>query len=101
MLGGILGGFCQTQFGELKGWKLLPQRARSWAHCLGFLTATDIDRIESQIAASPFRDGIRDSVTPIIRALDEVLTERHDDPGYLPGLCQYNSQSWRFESFLL
>jgi hypothetical protein len=101
MLAGILEGFAETQFGKVKGGRVLPQNARPWAHYLGFLTGTDIDSIETQIAASPLREGIRDSISPVIRALDQVLAESQLDAAYLPGLGQFNSAAWRFELSLL
>jgi hypothetical protein len=101
MLTGILEGFGQMQFGKDRGWKLLPQHPRTWAHYLGFLTGSDIDRLETEIAASPLRDGIRASVTPVIRALDQIIADCENEAGYLPGLGQYNSDSRRLEISLL
>jgi hypothetical protein len=101
ILTGILIGFSQTDFGDTRGYKLLPQHARRWVRAAGFLTAGDLDSVESQLAASPLREGIRDSLTPVIRALDDVLAGKGYESAYLPGLVQYNSPAWRLELFLL
>jgi hypothetical protein len=101
IIAGILEGFGGVPFGETYGWKVLPQFPRLWAHYLGFLTGDAVDRLESQLGASSIRDGVRDGVMPIARAIDQLITDAQDSNVYLPGLGQYVTNSWRLEISLL
>ncbi|HEX6183064.1 MAG TPA: hypothetical protein VFZ44_04065 [Pyrinomonadaceae bacterium] len=101
IIAGILEGFGAVPFGETYGWKLLPQYPRLWAHYLGFLTGDAVDRLESQLGSGSIRDGVRDSVIPVARAIDQLITEAQESNVCLPGLGQFVTNSWRLEISLL
>lgn len=101
ILAGILEGFGNVQFGDNYGWKILPQFPRLWAHYLGFLTGDAVDRLESQLGSGSIREGIRDSIIPVARAIDQLVTESQDANVYLPGLGQFLTNNWRLEISLL
>ncbi|HEX8146231.1 MAG TPA: hypothetical protein VF591_03430 [Pyrinomonadaceae bacterium] len=101
IIAGILEGFGSVPFGDSFGWKILPQFPRLWAHYLGFLTGDAVDQLESQLSAGSLRDGIRDTVIPVARAIDQLIAEAHDSNVCVPGLGQFLTNNWRLEISLL
>lgn len=101
MLGGILEGFGESTFGRKEGWSLLPKLPRGWAHFLPFLTIHSLQRIAARLERGTFRDGIIESVAPLIDSLDKAIEQSSDKLFLLPEMGQFALDSKRLEVFLV
>jgi hypothetical protein len=97
MLSGILIGYSEVRLGQQSGGAVLPRYPRSWAHYMGFLTATDLEHLLACIEPGDFRDGCLTNVLPLAGALDEAAASTDDAQFTIPRLGQFTWDQRRLD----
>ena len=97
MLAGILLGYQEVRFGARLGSQLLPQFPRSWANFLAFFRGDDLATLEAVIEPGDFLHGLRTTVTPVLRAIDDLLLSQSGKDFCLPRIGQFAWESRRVE----
>lgn len=95
MVSGILIGYSNARF-DTAGSNILPRFPGSWVHVLPFLTSEDLRELMDNLQPGDLLDGLQDSMSPFVRALD-VLLSKHPDGAPLPALSQYTDGNRRLE----
>jgi hypothetical protein len=92
---GILNGYARAQF-DRPGNQLLLTLPQYWVYTLPFLSLTDLSEIVKGLDADELVAGIRDSVLPLVDALDTFL-DSDPELAPLPALSEYESTLRRLE----
>jgi hypothetical protein len=75
MICGIIKGYSELKFEEVKGAALLSDHARSWGHVLTFLSSKHLTEVISLIPPGDFHDGVAMTVLPLSAVLDRLINE--------------------------
>lgn len=87
---GILSGYGNASLGHLNGWQMLPRYPRAWAHYFAFLRDSDAVRVIQGIEQGEFREGMQDTVIPVIEALGRYSQDKSIVYYPLPVIGQFN-----------
>ena len=94
---GVLTGYSDVRFGELKGRQILPTHPQVWAHYIGFLTLEDLSELASQIDSNEFTTTLSDTLNIAVGALNLLAGNIDNDFSVLPRLGEFNSNDHRLD----
>jgi hypothetical protein len=94
---GIIEGHGNTLFGEDKGWDILSDYLRIWAHYLSFMRAQDARLIIDKLKPGEFSYSSKRTLYPLLQSFDKLAFESSGAFVSLPVLGQYLHHHRKFE----
>lgn len=97
LLASVLEGFSLAVLGAVEGARLLSQYPRLWLHSLGFLKKRDLDFVLNRLPVGELRNGLGQSLVPVIEAIDKIADSSSFAPHGLPRLVESAESPRRLE----